>query len=84
MPRYNDMCELSVADMDLIETALQHRKSELSLKRLQLLTGKAEDRAALEEIDATLSETHDLLGRLHNQKVFYRPRTVRNAPYIGG
>lgn len=31
--------------------------------------------------DQTLSrKVHDLLGRLHNQKVFYRP----NGPYVSG
>ena len=26
----------------------------------------------------------DLLGRLHDQKIFYRPKTVGEAPYVSG
>ncbi|QBF31126.1 hypothetical protein [Thalassococcus sp. S3] len=80
MPGYNTKFELNVEDIELIETALQARKSELCLKRLDI----DEDGEEAEQIDATLADTHDLLGRLHNQKVFYRPKTVRGAPYIGG
>jgi hypothetical protein len=28
-----------------------------------------------------VNQIHDLLGRLHNQKVFYRPKS---GPYISG
>jgi hypothetical protein len=87
MPRYNTQFELNTDDMETIETALQTRKKDLSLKRIALLSadGDAQVEAdALKQIDADLVEIHDLLGRLHNQKVFYRPETVKDAPYIGG
>ncbi|MBC6408208.1 MAG: hypothetical protein GDA40_08885 [Rhodobacteraceae bacterium] len=83
MARYNTTFELDVDDLELIETAFQHRKSELSLKRLKMLfdpAPKTADRVA--EIEATFAETHDLLGRLHNQKVWYRPKTAGQTPYI--
>ncbi|QFT81517.1 hypothetical protein FIU89_12910 [Roseovarius sp. THAF27] len=61
MARYNDTFELSVEDMDLIESALHSSK--------------------VNQPEPVTRRIHDLLGRLHNQKVFYRPKS---APYVGG
>jgi len=66
MAKPNRTINLSVEDMDIIETALREQKAKHA----------AEDHSADEA-----REIHELLGRLHNQKVFYRPR---NAPYVGG
>ena len=74
MPAYNETFELSVEDVDLIETALRQTKSELAGQMVE------EDEVD-EEIDQSVRQIHDLLGRLHNQKVFYRPKS---QPYIGG
>ena len=75
MPQYNDMIELSVEDMDLIETALRGSVASLSHAALdEEAIGKA-DR------EATLRRIHDLLGKLHDQKVFYRPK---DKVYLGG
>jgi len=62
----NRQIELSVEDMELIESALRARKAE---------------RTADDYRCGEARQIHDLLGRLHNQKVFYRPR---RQPYIGG
>lgn len=62
----NRNIELSVDDMDLIEAALRARKAERT----------SDDQACGEA-----RRIHDLLGRLHNQKVFYRPK---RRTYIGG
>ncbi|MDA7964789.1 hypothetical protein [Ruegeria sp.] len=75
MPQYNEMIELSVEDMDLIETAL--RGSVASLSQAALDNGE-DGKADREE---TLRRIHDLLGKLHDQKVFYRPKT---GVYLGG
>ncbi|WP_306152368.1 hypothetical protein [Roseovarius sp. MMSF_3281] len=74
MPQYNETFELSVEDVDLIETALRQTKSELAGQMVE--EGDVDERA-----DQSLRQIHDLLGRLHNQKVFYRPKA---QPYIGG
>lgn len=74
MPKYNSNFELSVTDMELIESALLKTKAELSVTPDRVADG-------LGEQDETLRQIHDLLGRLHNQKVFYRPR---RGAYIGG
>ncbi|NCQ24690.1 MAG: hypothetical protein COW54_06995 [Rhodobacteraceae bacterium CG17_big_fil_post_rev_8_21_14_2_50_63_15] len=81
MPAYNSTFELSVGDLDLIETALRQTKAELSA---QALAAAAQDDRTTDSVtnaDDTLRQIHDLLGRLHNQKVFYRPR---HGAYIGG
>lgn len=74
MPTYNSNFELTVEDMDLIETSLRQTKAELAAQ-----FDKTGDSAA--STDDAVRQIHDLLGRLHNQKVFYRPR---QGAYVGG
>lgn len=81
MPGYNSRFELSVADMDLIETALRQTKSELSARAVPVAEQHDKTEGSIRDADETLRQIHDLLGRLHNQKVFYRPR---RGAYIGG
>ncbi len=86
MPAYNTSFDLDIDDLDLIEDALRGRKNDLTLERLSLQAGDggAPDAERLAELDDAINAAHDLLGRLHNQKVFYRPEKVKNAPYISG
>lgn len=81
MPKYNDKFELSVEDMELIEAALRRSKRELS--SMALSTAKDEMKSGEEALaaDESVRQIHELLGRLHNQKVFFRPG---NGAYIGG
>lgn len=74
MARPNTKFELSVHDMELIESALRSRKKSLSERLIEMkqVDGELKD---------DLNTIHDLLGRLHNQKEFYRP--TRGA-YVGG
>ena len=74
MARPNTKFELSVHDMELIESALRSRKKSLSE---QLIDMKQVDNGLKED----LHTIHELLGRLHNQKEFYRPS---RGAYIGG
>ena len=53
-------------------------KFELSVEDMDLIEAA---QRLIGEADETLRQIHDLLGRLHNQKVFYRPR---RGAYIGG
>ena len=71
MPAYNDKFELDLNEMDLIEDALRQRVQALSAAR-----GYTTDI----ESERKLRSMKTLLGRLHNQKVFYRPK----QGYIGG
>ena len=71
MTKPNTQFELSVKDLDIIETALYNKMS----RRSQSLT------EVYDEVDKReLDEIRDLLGRLHNQKQWYRPKNN----YVGG
>ena len=70
MPKYNTQFELTVEDLDLIEDALRSKKMADAQKGAK--SGGAKTR---------VRDIHDLLGRLHNQKTFYRPA---KGPYVSG
>ncbi len=71
MPAYNDTFAIDLDEMDLIEDALRHQVKSLSL---------AKDGTTDLEQQRKMRSVKNLLGRLHNQKVFYRPK----QGYIGG
>lgn len=76
MPAYNKTFELTPDDLDLIESSLLEKQRKLSS---QVVGNKAanDDCPASEQ----LREMHELLGRLHNQKKFYRPKS---GAYVSG
>lgn len=81
MPRYNRTFELSIHDVDLIEEAMRARGRELCKMRLALSGDNPTDLQSVAVIEADQRENEELLGRLHNQKIFYRPDTT---PYVSG
>ena len=81
MPRYNRQFELSIADVDLIEEALRARGRELSRMRLALSEENPAHLESIRVIEQDQRENEDLLGRLHDQKIFYRPQ---KAVYVSG
>ncbi len=72
MPAYNKTFELTPDELELIEKALREKQRQL--------TAKSADNENSKPCEV-LRGTHELLGRLHNQKTFYRPKT---EAYIGG
>lgn len=70
MPKYNKTFELSVEDLDLIEDALRASKN-----------AAINDDLAAQAANDNVRQIHELLGRLHNQKTFYRPA---DGTYVGG
>ncbi|MEP1963474.1 hypothetical protein [Tateyamaria sp.] len=70
MPKYNTNFELNIQELDLIEAAL--RRSKLAQTQDDLKSSDADDEAR---------QIHNLLGKLHNQKTFYRPS---KGTYVGG
>lgn len=71
MPAYNTSFDLTPEELDIIETALRDKQRQMN-------------DAALQGCSKTQQATrgmHELLGRLHNQKIFYRPKA---DAYIGG
>ncbi|WP_300038037.1 hypothetical protein [uncultured Roseobacter sp.] len=81
MPRYNKSFDLSIHDVDLIEEALRARGRELCRMRRALSEENPADLQSVGVIEADQRENEELLGRLHNQKIFYRPGA---SPYVGG
>lgn len=81
MPRYNRTFELSIHDVDVIEEALRARSRELCKMRRALSDESPADLQSIAVIEADQRENEELLGRLHNQKVFYRPDS---SPYVSG
>jgi hypothetical protein len=65
--------ELSVKDIRIIEEALNNKVMRRSQRIL--------DGEDPEILQTEAAEIRDLLGRIHNQKNWYRPK---NAIYVGG
>ena len=64
--------ELSIEDIQIIEDALRAKAGRRGMRIMQ-----GEDQDQLHE---EMKQINDLLGRLHNQKNWYRP--AKN--YVGG
>ena len=71
MPRYNSNFKINIEELVLIETALNIRKDVLTKIATESDSEQSSEARAI----------YELLGRLHNQKTFYRPK---NEPYISG
>lgn len=80
----NTSFTLDINDINIIENALRQQISKLSERRLTHVQSTIVPETALEsvkEIDSKISELNDLLGRIHNQKNWYRPK---DKIYISG
>ena len=80
----NTQFELTVRDVEIIELALQQQMRKLNVRRETAIESTIKpvwELDSVREIDAELKEIHQLLGRLHNQKNFYRPK---DKIYVGG
>ena len=79
----NENFKLNVRDIDLIENALNYQIGRLAERRRTHVESTIVPEGELEsvkEIDAEITVIRDLLGRLHNQKVWYRPKNG----FVGG
>lgn len=74
----NETFTLSVRDLEIIEDALGAKVSRRSQRMIEAATSP--DASFPDEIKSEITELRDLLGRLWNQKTFYRP-TDR---FVGG
>ena len=81
MPTYNRKFDLTITDVDLIEEALRARGRELSRMRLALAGDNPADIEAIRVIEQDQRIGEELLGRLHDQKIFYRPQS---GAYVSG
>jgi len=64
--------ELSIEDIEIIESALRAKAGRRGMKLMQ---GEDND-----QLHNEMTQINDLLGRIHNQKNWYRPR----KDYVGG
>ena len=78
MTKPNETFTLSVRDLEIIEDALGEKVSRRSQRMIEAATSP--DASFPDEIKSEITELRDLLGRLWNQKTFYRP-TDR---FVGG
>lgn len=81
MTRYNRTFDLTIADVDMIEEALRARGRELSRMRLALSEDNPAHLESIRVIESDQRDGEELLGRLHDQKIFYRPRS---STYVSG
>jgi|TARA_R110002153_G_scaffold82609_2_gene208362 hypothetical protein len=68
----NDSFKLTVDDIELIELALQGK-----ISRRALSVALDPDSVYAAELQDEINKMRDLLGRLHNQKVWYIPKDGR-------
>ena len=68
----NNKFDLSVRDIEVIESAL---RAKAGRRGLAIAQGAASD-----ETRAEMHEIQELLGRIHNQKIWYRP----SDKWVGG
>lgn len=83
MVKPNTTFNLSVTDIDLIEEALNYQLSRLIERRKTHIESTIVPETELESvryIDYKISNVRELLGNLHNQKNWYRPKDL----YISG
>ncbi len=68
----NDLFKLTVNDIEIIELALQGK-----ISRRALSVALDPDSVYAAELQDEINKMRDLLGRLHNQKVWYIPKDGR-------
>ena len=69
MPKYNDLFELNVDEIDLIENALRHEISSLANASPRREPGAPAPAPGSQE--SRIQQLHRLLGKLHNRKIWY-------------
>ena len=73
----NTKFELSVRDIDIIEHALRDRLRKVSLHRMTVIESTIKAKEELQSVklaDQEMVEIDQLLARIHDQKVWYRPK----------
>jgi hypothetical protein len=79
----NTKFNLDVKDLELIEEALRKEMRRLNEQRLTLTQSTIKPVHKIDsvkEIDSATKEINNLLGKLHNQKNWYRPK----EDYVSG
>lgn len=69
MAKYRESFDLNVTDVSLIEESLSARVGQISRA---IMEHTSPDR--IQAYKRELAEVRDLLGRIHNQKIWYQPQ----------
>ena len=74
---YNREFTLDINELSLVEAALREKQDRCVVSMMEQNLNAADTFMKQEEI----KRIQDLLGSLHNQKIWYRPK---DEPYISG
>ena len=85
MTKANTSFDLGVRDVELIENALNSiitKRSATVINSASNSKTEPTSEYCPVEINGQIAELRDLLGKLHNQKIWYRPKS--QLAYVGG
>ena len=85
MTKANTSFDLDVRDVELIENALNSiitKQSSTIISSASNSNTQPTSGNCPAEINNQIAELRDLLGKLHNQKIWYRPKS--QFAYVGG
>lgn len=74
---YNRNFELDIRELELVEHALRDKLNRLSVNRMTVIESTIKPESELDSVkrlDNEMKEINTLLGKLHNQKLWYRPK----------
>jgi len=75
----NKTFRLDINDIELIKNALRSELKKLADHKLMYSESIMRDELSIQRTENKMRKIHDLLGKIHNQKVWYRPKN-----YVGG
>lgn len=81
---YNKSFNLNPSDIELIEISLRKEQSRISVSRQTLIDSTIvppDQISSVREYDEEIKNITALLGRLHEQKIWYRPK---DKVYVSG
>jgi len=76
MSSYNKEFQLNLEELEAIEHSMLYRLKRLTTRRLTVKKASSK-----EKIDVEVKYIQELLGKIHNQKEWWRPK---NKVYISG
>ena len=76
MSSYNTEFQLNLKELETIEHSMLYRLKKLTTRRLTVKKDSSK-----EKIDVEVKHIQELLGKIHNQKEWWRPK---NKVYISG
>jgi len=76
MSSYNTEFQLNIEELKTIEDSMIYRIKRLTTRRLTVKKDSSK-----EKIDIEVKHIQELLGKIHNQKEWWRPK---NKVYISG